>query len=130
MRAKRRSAADVSTRCFMVATRTIGWSLSTVQIALLIAGASAAASPCVRTTSDIWLSAQYHFELGMYTAAPSLSSNVPCRTSLKTPTIVDHDGLPPGRQRIQMRRPIGSWLPNFRLANDSLIRATLSGLVM
>ena len=63
--AKRRSAADAATRSSMVATRTIGWSLSTDQTARRTAGARAAASPRARTTSDIALSAKRHWLAGM-----------------------------------------------------------------
>jgi hypothetical protein len=67
--AKRRSAADAATSASSRAMRTIGWSLSTDQIACRIAGASAAPSPCVRTTSDITVSPNNHGPLRIAAAA-------------------------------------------------------------
>src|SRR5437764_14318161 len=100
----------------------MGWSLSTDQIALRIAGANDAGSPWVRPTSDIVVSAQYQRELGTYTASSLVSSSESWRTSPTTPTIVDH-GLPscPRPQRKQTRRPIGFCPGSFRLAKDALM---------
>src|SRR6266576_398907 len=59
--AKRRSASDAATSASIAATRTIGWSRSTDQIACLMAGARAAGSPRVRTTSHMGLSTHNHW---------------------------------------------------------------------
>src|SRR3954467_2445994 len=105
--AKFRSACDEASKWSMVATRTMGWSLSTDQMALRTAGASEAASPRVRITTDMTWSAQYHCEFGMYTASLSLSSNESWRTSPTTPTMVDQGWFGPTSHRMQMRRPTG-----------------------
>src|ERR1041384_8215728 len=123
-RAKRRSDCDAASKWSMVAMRAMGWSLSTDQIALRIAGTNVRASPRVRTTTDMTESAQYHWEFGIYTASLFVSSNESWRTSATTPTIVDQGWLGPGSQRMQIRRPMGSWLENLRLARASLINAT------
>ncbi len=63
--AKRRSAAVAARSSSIVATRTMGWSLSTDQMARRIAGASAATSRRPLTTSDIGLSPKCHWLSGM-----------------------------------------------------------------
>ena len=107
----------------IVATRTIGWSLSTDQIALRErAGASAAASPRARTTSDMRVVGEAPLRGGDVdrVRVGSSASDV-CFTSPTTPTMVY--GWPSSGPT-RSRWPIGSCPRNLRLANDSLISAT------
>src|SRR5256885_1042351 len=82
--------AETPNRSPITPTYVIGWSLSTDQIARLIAGASAAASPRARTISDCTWSAEYHCVVVTYTASVLLAASDSCFTSPTTPTMVYH----------------------------------------
>lgn len=70
-------------------TLTLGWSLSTDQIAFLMVGTNAPASQRAQTTNDRVVSAQCHCVVVVYTVLESLIASDICFTSPTTPTMVN-----------------------------------------